>query len=124
MDLSKKEKITNLVFKIIYFVAYLLITIIIVGSLIKSKISDNQMIETGTTVQIASYPLTLVFIAIIFGAIFYGCLEILGLINIIIAATRKSYPKKKNIVLRSSISIILPIVTYVLIIVIGSSFAN
>ena len=119
MEISKKEKVTNLVFKIIFFALYAFISIFIIASLINSKIVDNNHVPVPNTPYIPAYPLTLIFVAVIFGGIGYLVLEIFGLVNIILSASKKQYPKRKTIVLRSSISIILPIITYVLIIVIA-----
>lgn len=114
MEPNLKLKKTNKVLKIIFYILYSLITFFIVFSLINAKLEEDPSTNIG-------YAFTLVIIGIIIGAFAYGALLLLGITDVIIAAVNKTDPKRKKNVLISSISVILPIITYLLIILIGLS---
>ena len=114
MESNKKLETTNKVLRIIYYVLYALLTIFIIYVLVDSKIKDSPSNNIG-------YAFAFVIIGIAIGGISYGVLLILGLVDLIISAVNKTNPKRKKSVLISSISIILPIITYILIILIGLS---
>lgn len=115
MNKERKLKIINLIMKIIYFTLLLTITGYIIYSLIDAHIKDLGNI----TSSILNYPAAYLVVALIFGAIAYGFLLILGLVNILITTFNKTYPRNIKYIVISFITTLLPIIFYFLIILIA-----
>lgn len=115
MEKEKKLKITNTIFKIIYFTIYLTITGFIIYSLIDSHIQDSSNINSS----ISSYPISYIIVGIIFGSISYGFILIMGFINILLATFNKTFTRENKIIILSFLVSLLPIITYFLIILIA-----
>ena len=114
MEKERKLKITNTVFKIIYITIYLTITAFIIYSLVDANIKD---IDSESSLK--SYPIAYLIVGIIFGAIGYGFILIIGLINMIITSFNKTFPRQTKTMIFSFLTTLLPIITFFLIILIS-----
>lgn len=111
MESNIKLEKTNKILRIIYIILYSIITLFTIGILIHSKITEDPSTNIG-------FAFTYIIFGIIIGAISYGILLILGLVDLIISAVNKNNPKRKKSAFISSILIISSILTYALIVVI------
>ena len=114
---KSKLQLASLIINLAGIVVYALITIFLVICLIDAKIKSNNLADGETDLNGL-----VMIIVIVYGAIFYLISLVINLISMILALIGKH--RKKSRVAVSVLFVILPIITYILLLVIGFIMFN
>lgn len=122
MDTNKRLTKTNKIVRIMLIIFNSLLLCLMLYFLISGHIKDVKESANLSEPINTNYSLNYVIFVIIGGALTYGILIILGLLDLLIAFLNKKHEKRRKNILISSIFIIIPMFTYILLISIGSLF--